>query len=139
MACSQLHLIFSFASEAKNPATYSRAKDALRALLQEGGLCPSHQKLAETILSSDEAFQPLFQKALEQFVAIHRIELFFTNIAMAQQRGGAFIKMVEEQYPGNPAELADRIFDAAEGNPEAMQLVALYGRTEAEIDSGTIW
>lgn len=139
MACSQLHLIFSFASKAKNPATYSKAKDALRALLQEGGLCPSHQKLVETILSSDEAFQPLFQKALEQFVAIHRVQLFFTNIAKAQQDGNAFIKIVEEQFPGNPAELADRIFDAAEGNPEAMQLIAFYGRTAAEIDSDTIW
>jgi hypothetical protein len=139
MACSQLHLIFSFASKAKNPATYSRAKDALRALLQEGGLCPSHQELVEKLLSSDEALQPLFQNALELFVAIHRINLFVMNITKAQQRGGAFIKMVEEQYPGNPAELADRIFNAAEGNPEAMQVVAFYGRTVAEIGSGTIW
>jgi hypothetical protein len=139
MSCSQLHLILSFALQANNPATYTRALEASRALSQEGKLCPPHQKLVETILSSDEAFQPLFQKALEQFVAIHRVQLFFTNIAKAQEKDDAFIKIVEEQFPGNPVELADRIFDAAEGNPEAMQLIAFYGRTAAEIDSDTIW
>ena len=139
MACCQLHLSLSLALKANNPVTYARALSALCALLQEGKLCPPHQKLVETILSSDEAFQPLFQKALEQFVAIHRLELFFTNIAKAQEKDDAFIKIVEEQFPGNPAELADRIFDAAEGNPEAMQLIAFYGRTAAEIDSDTIW
>jgi len=107
--------------------------------LKEGGLCLPHRKLVEDILSSDEAFQSLFKKALEQFVAIHRVQLFFTNIAIALERGDAFVKMVEEQFPGNPAELADRIWNAAEGNPEAMQLVAFYGRTAAEIEEGKIW
>jgi hypothetical protein len=139
MSCSQFHLILSFAFKANNVDTYFRALSALRALSLEGKLCPPHQKLVETILTSDEAFQPLFQKALEQFVAIHRVQLFFTNIVKAQQDGNAFIKIVEEQFPGNPAELADRIFDAAEGNPEAMLLIAFYGRTAAEIDSDTIW
>jgi len=139
MSCHKFHLILSFALRANNLATYCRAKEALRALLKEGGLCLPHRKLVEDILSSDEAFQSLFKKALEQFVAIHRVQLFFTNIAIALERGDAFVKMVEEQFPGNPAELADRIWNAAEGNPEAMQLVAFYGRTAAEIEEGKIW
>ena len=139
MACFKLHLILTIASDANDTATHLLAIDALRALLQEGALCPSHQEIVETLLSSDEAFQPLFQKALEQFVAIHRVQLFFNNVEKDQKKGNAFIKMVEGRFPGIPTELADRIFDAAEGNPEAMRLVALYGRTDAEEKSGRIW
>jgi len=145
MPCTQFHLILSFVLKANNYATYLRAKQALLALLNEGRLCLPHRKLMEDILSSDEAFQPLFKKALEQFVAIHCVQLFFTNIANAMERGDAFIKIVEEQFPGIPSDpavptdLADRIWNAAEGNPEAMQLVAFYGITAAEIEEGKIW
>jgi hypothetical protein len=55
------------------------------------------------------------------------------------KEGGRFISLILEKFPGEPAELADRIFNAAETNPDAMQIIAIYGRTLNEMAEGKIW
>jgi hypothetical protein len=138
MNCIQIALIIVFALKANTPGCYQRAMEALRTLTTDIGSCTGHTKIVEQLLVSSGTRAP-FQKALEQHKLMVRLQLFFGNIEKALREGGAFIELIQEMFPGEPATLADRIFEATDSNPEAMQLFTMYGRTPDEIALGTNW
>lgn len=139
MNCSKCAFLISSALKANTKSFYEKSLVALGDLLTESVPCHPHTKIVSELLASSGDLQTRFKHALDEHKLVVRKLLFNVNIDKEQKKGNAFIKIVLETFPGEPATLADRIFEAADTNPDAMQLVAMYGRTPEEIATSTMW
>jgi hypothetical protein len=136
--CSKFPLVIALALNANTPESYERSRSVFAKLLEEGGLCAGHTKIRMQLLASSGDHSS-FQEALELHTIMVRMRLFSANIEKELSNGGDFIVLVQNDFPGDPATLAERIFEAADFNPVAMAILVMFGRTPDEIATGTTW